>query len=198
MKEVFKSLINPFEKIAGWKALAWGLAGMALSIALCIMTGYHYHGLLHYGPASNGAWWTYLVEHIVVWLIPAILFYAGGLMFSHSHIRAIDVLGTTLFAQLPLILSTLITAVPTMQELANIKPDSTVEGMMEQLQGINLTVIIICALLLAIVVALMIIWLFRAVKISCNLKGWRLWAVYLTAILIGDVITRMIIGTMHA
>ena len=79
-KQHLYGLINPFERIAGLKALLWGLAGMVVSTALSYYSGWHYHGLLHFGPAPNPAWWCYAVEHLAVWLIPAVMFYLGGLL----------------------------------------------------------------------------------------------------------------------
>ena len=73
-KQHLYGLINPFERIAGLKALLWGLAGMVVSTALSFYSGWHYHGLLHFGPAPNPAWWCYAVEHLAVWLIPAVMF----------------------------------------------------------------------------------------------------------------------------
>ena len=96
-KQHLYGLINPFERIAGLEALLWGLAGMVVSTALSFYSGWHYHGLLHFGPAPNPAWWCYAVEHLAVWLIPAVMFYLGGLLLSRSRIRMVDVLGTVVF-----------------------------------------------------------------------------------------------------
>ena len=63
-KQHLYGLINPFERIAGLEALLWGLAGMVVSTALSFYSGWHYHGLLHFGPAPNPAWWCYAVEHL--------------------------------------------------------------------------------------------------------------------------------------
>ena len=51
--------VNPFIQIAGARALAWGALGLLVSTVICYYAGYHYHGLLHFGPAPNPAWWCY-------------------------------------------------------------------------------------------------------------------------------------------
>ena len=78
MKNKVKLIVNPFIRIAGGQALIWGFLGLIVSTLLCWISGYHYHGLLHFGPAPIGL--------VVlsggtsdVWLIPALLFYLGGL-----------------------------------------------------------------------------------------------------------------------
>ena len=48
--------VNPFIQIAGARALAWGALGLLVSTVICYYAGYHYHGLLHFGPAPNPAW----------------------------------------------------------------------------------------------------------------------------------------------
>ena len=85
MKNKVKLIVNPFIRIAGGQALIWGFLGLIVSTLLCWISGYHYHGLLHFGPAPNPAWWCYLAEHLIVWLIPALLFYLGGLSVSFPH-----------------------------------------------------------------------------------------------------------------
>ena len=53
--------VNPFIQIAGARALAWGALGLLVSTVICYYAGYHYHGLLHFGPAPNPAWWCRIV-----------------------------------------------------------------------------------------------------------------------------------------
>ena len=133
--KVIEQIVNPFIRIAGMKALGWGVLGLAVSTWICWISGYHYHGLLHFGPAPNPAWWCYLAEHLIVWLIPALLFFLGGVFLSHSHIRIVDVLGTVLFAQLPLLVMNLISLLPPMRMLSqmdmNMSPEKLLTSPLE-------------------------------------------------------------------
>lgn len=45
--KVIEQIVNPFIRIAGMKALGWGVLGLAVSTWICWISGYHYHGLLH-------------------------------------------------------------------------------------------------------------------------------------------------------
>lgn len=56
MKNKVKLIVNPFIRIAGGQALIWGFLGLIVSTLLCWISDYHYHGLLHFGPAPNPAW----------------------------------------------------------------------------------------------------------------------------------------------
>lgn len=194
MKNKVKLIVNPFIRIAGGQALIWGFLGLIVSTLLCWISGYHYHGLLHFGPAPNPAWWCYLAEHLIVWLIPALLFYLGGLFLSHSRIRVIDVLGTVLFAQLPLLGMNLISLLPAMRMMSQMNMNMSPEEMLAQPYFILAMILTLLGLPFLI---LTLIWMFNALKVSCNLKQWKLWMVALIGIIGGDVLCRFLIGWLY-
>lgn len=194
MKNKVKLIVNPFIRIAGGQALIWGFLGLIVSTLLCWISGYHYHGLLHFGPAPNPAWWCYLAEHLIVWLIPALLFYLGGLFLSHSRIRVIDVLGTVLFAQLPLLGMNLISLLPAMRMMSQMNMNMSSEEMLAQPYFILAMILTLLGLPFLI---LTLIWMFNALKVSCNLKQWKLWTVALIGIIGGDVLCRFLIGWLY-
>lgn len=193
-KEMVERCVNPFIWIAGSPALLWGAVGLVVSTLLGWLSGYHYHGLLHFGPAPNPAWWCYLAERIIVWLVPAVLFYVGGLAFSRSRIRVIDVFGTVLFAQIPLTVMSFIYILPPMKVLLHLDPTMSPQEMLEQ-PGLILAMILSLFILPFLIAAL--VWMFNALKVSCNLKGWRLWTVGLVGIIGGDVVCRLIIRLLY-
>lgn len=194
-------LLNPFERIAGAQALSWGVLGLLASTVLGYFTDYHYHGLLHYGPAPNSAWWCFACEHLVVWLIPACLFYIGGIFLSRSHIRFIDLLGTTLFAQIPLLFTNLIIFFPFYTQIKHIDPSAPIQ---EQLIRIGELMIqpgfwlgIWLSLLSLVFVIWMGYWLFKALQVSCNLKETKLAVLFCIGLLGGDFISRLIINLLY-
>lgn len=193
-KEIVERCVNPFIWIAGVPALLWGAVGLVVSTLLSWASGYHYHGLLHFGPAPNPAWWCYLAEHLIVWLVPASLFYGGGRMLSRSRIRAIDVFGTVLFAQLPLIAMNLIYMLPPMKMLVRLDPTMPPQELLAQ-PGL-ITAVILSLFGLPFLVAT-VVWMFNALKVSCNLKGGRLWTVALVGIIGGDVLCRLLIRLFY-
>ena len=194
MKNKVKLIVNPFILISVGHALILGLLGVKVSTLLCWISGYHYHGLLHFGPAPNPAWWCYLAEHLIVWLIPALLFYLGGLFLSHSRIRVIDVLGTVLFAQLPLLGMNLISLLPAMRMMSQMNMNMSPEEMLAQPYFILAMILTLLGLPFLI---LTLIWMFNALKVSCNLKQWKLWTVALIGIIGGDVLCRFLIGWLY-
>ncbi len=87
MKNCWKNFFSPFTKIAGAKALLWGLAGLAVSVAAASFSGFHAHGLMQFGGASRDAWWLSALEYLIIWLIPAIntLLRSGGGAVAFAH-----------------------------------------------------------------------------------------------------------------
>lgn len=196
MKNCWKNFFSPFTKIAGAKALLWGLAGLAVSVAAASFSGFHAHGLMQFGSASRDAWWLSALEYLIIWLIPAILFYGLGAALSRSRIRPVDVLGTTVFSLLPLAAMNLMQLLPGMRDVfaAIEKPTidiaAMIETMMQPLFIVNMVVMLAAFVL-------MLVWLFGAVRVSCNLKGWRLWTVYLVGVIGGDILCRIVIGMLY-
>ena len=166
MKNKVKLIVNPFIRIAGGQALIWGFLGLIVSTLLCWISGYHYHGLLHFGPAPNPAWWCYLAEHLIVWL----------------------------FAQLPLLGMNLISLLPAMRMMSQMNMNMSPEEMLAQPYFILAMILTLLGLPFLI---LTLIWMFNALKVSCNLKQWKLWTVALIGIIGGDVLCRFLIGWLY-
>ena len=190
MKKNLSFITNPFDQIAGFKALIWGLFGMTISIVLSYLSGWHYHGLLHFGPAPNSALWCYAIEHIIVWLIPSVFFYIGGLLLSRSKIRLIDVLGTVAFAQLPLLINSLVQLSPPLQQFLIIDTNMPIEEITKQ-PGYTLGASV--SMILVVFLVWTLIWMFKALRISCNLKGFKLTMLYIISIGGGEMIIRYLI-----
>lgn len=198
---IVRFLLNPFERIAGFQALAWGLLGLVVSTGLAFLTDYHYHGLLHFGPAPNSTWWCFGAEHIIVWLIPAFLFYIGGILLSRSKIRALDVFGTVLFAQLPLLLTNLIAFLPFYKQISKLDPAGSLQEQIAQANNLILQpgfwLGIWLSLLLFLFVIWMGYWMFKALAVSCNLKGKNLAILFCIGFFGGDFICRIIINLLY-
>ena len=113
---------------------------------------------------------------------------------DHSRIRVIDVLGTVLFAQLPLLGMNLISLLPAMRMMSQMNMNMSPEEMLAQPYFILAMILTLLGLPFLI---LTLIWMFNALKVSCNLKQWKLWTVALIGIIGGDVLCRFLIGWLY-
>lgn len=194
MKDGFwKPAVNPFERIAGVEALSWGLAAMVVSTVMSCFSGWHYHGMLHFGPAPNNEWWVYAAEHLTVWLVPAVVFYIGGRILSSSRIRVSDVFGTTAFAQIPLMLTGMVSLLPPMQALNGLTEADAMQAVTQPwfVAAMSLSVLVVAA------VVMNVVWMYNALKVSCNLSGYRLRVFFVVAYIGCDVACRYMIGSLY-
>ena len=194
MRRQLRFLINPFERIAGFRALGWGLLALVVSTAVCRLSGWHYHGLLHFGPVPSETWWCFAVEHLVVWIVPAALFYIGGLVLSRSRIRPVDVFGTVAFAQAPLVFMNAVNALPPVQHLTEI--DVTLQPM-ELIAQPGFLVGVWLSLIGLIFLVWALVWMYKSLRVSCNLKGYPLGVLYCVAVFGGDALCRYIIALCY-
>ena len=179
-------LLCPFEKIAGGAALLWGVLGLIVSTMISFWAGYHYNGLLHFGIAPNDLLWVYMVEHLVIWLVPALLFLLGGLILSKSKVRVLDVIGTTVFAQIPMIGMNLFHLLPSSQRMLRLDFSSlSIADILEEVLSIKNMLITLLGVMFLVWA---MIWMFNALKISCNLKGTKLTLWYILTIIVGDIL----------
>lgn len=194
VKNKVELIMNLFIRIAGGQVSVWGFLGLTVSALLCWTLGRHYRGLPHFGLASNPARWYYLAEHLIVWLIPALLFYLGGFFPSHSRIRMIDVLGIVLFAQLPLFGTNLISLLSAMRMMSQMNMNTSPEETLAQPYSTLAAILILLGLPFLM---LTLTRAFSVSKVSYNLRQWRLWTVASIGIIGGDVLRRFPIRRLY-
>lgn len=198
MTNKFYYWLRPFEKIAGWQALGWGVAGIALASWLSWIFGVHFNSFLQVRIWPGDPWWTYVSEHLIIWLVPALLFYLGGLMLSPSRIRPLDVIGTLAFAQLPVLAWAGVMCLPPVNRYLGRLTQIVQSGNFSELAAETAGGLTYLYLLGPILLAVwMLVWMFNALKVSCNLKKTRLAVWYGFSVLAGDVLCRILIGMLN-
>ena len=165
-----RQLFNPFRYIAGFKALCFGAIFIIASALLLYSGSMVQDGYIHIGYADVPLWRT-IATQVAWWIIPAIALYLCGIALSKSKIRLIDMLGTTAFAQLALLLMIVPMLLPAVQ-------NSTTELLVALQAGTLPTTTIALPLLLYGIwsiagLALYYIWNYNAFATSCNLSGGR-------------------------
>ena len=165
-----KRIFNPFRYIAGAKSLIFGLIFIATSILLLYSGGYIQDSYIHIGMAAAPLWKVAAMQ-ILWWVLPAGILYLCGLMLSKSKIRVIDILGTTAFAQIILLLMIAPMLLPvvmnnSMELIAALQSGVTP-------QTASLMPIIIYSIWSLICLVVFYIWNYNAFAVSCNVGGWK-------------------------
>lgn len=192
---VVKLLFRPFEYVSEFKALTIGIVAIALCGLLNVFSGTHFDGVLdvHFGDSKLYSY-LFMLEGVINWVSFAVLLFIAGKIFSSSSIRFIDMFGTLAMARWPLfIVSVFSLLIPhqavdqfIMAKALNINAPVTIE-MYEIILFIVLTLVMI------LVTVWVIILMYRAYSVSCNLKGAKgVWS-FIVALLISEVISKYLI-----
>lgn len=187
-------LINPFQKIAGLKALLIGLVIMIMVSILGVIAKVYFDGILGYvlslnikAPLKPG-FYLLLYQSVVSWLVLTLLFLVCALIFRKKRIRIIDFFGTVALARYPYLIS--VGYIAALQlfypSIFNMNANTTTYEMHLTIAGT------ISNLVWNICYFWQLTTYFFALKEASGLEGKRLWSSYLVAILLGDIISMVL------
>lgn len=105
-------LLNPFNHIAGARALLYGLAVIVVTSVLAYFKGLHFDGTLdvHFGSKQNLLY--HFTEQLSIVICNSAVFYCCGLVVSRSRIRLVDIAGTMALSRWPMLLVALVALLP--------------------------------------------------------------------------------------
>lgn len=178
-----KALFNPFRYIAGAKALIMGCLFIIAS-ALMLYSGNLIQDSYIHIAMAKATFWEVLGAQTIWWIIPTALLYLCGLLLSKSKIRIIDILGTTAFAQIILLLMIAPMLLPVVMNCSTEFVASLQTGVAPDMS--EYIPLIIYSVWSMICLVLFYIWNYNAFAVSCNVSGK--WAI-LTFIAVQVVVT---------
>jgi len=180
-------LINPFQKIAGLKALCIGIIIMLVMSALGVYgsLGFLMTDVLKVTIAPS--FLLLLYQNIVACLSVAVLFYLAALLLRQKGIRIIDFLGTVTFARYPTCISLLFFILEKWLTPERFNEDFS--------KGISIHFSVIGSIS-ALLGTACYVWqgmnYFFALKESAGLDGKRLWGAFLITMLIADILSMIL------
>ena len=188
-------LFNPFHFLAGGQALAWGLACMALTAWLGGIFDFRFTGVISFQRTAPAPLWHAIAQGLMAWAIPSALLYIGGRLISRSRVRPIDVFGTQALARAPGLLIALIVMLPPFRDLIT----ALIAQGSSNLSIAQLALLSSVGLVLILLLVWMVLLMYRAFAVSCNVAGGRAIAVFIAAIALGEIATgaagRLLPGT---
>ena len=184
--------LNPFQKIAGFKALTIGMLILVMTSYLGVKAKLYYLGPLSAINATVLAKQTIsypflflLYQNIVNWLVLAILFMIAAKILQKNKMRVIDFLGTVSLAQFPMLLVTVYTCL-----IRRFYP-SLIEFDVSKGFPIHFTA---NQYIFTIPVIVFVVWqgvlCFYALKESSGLNGKKLWWGFLGTLILAGLIAQ--------
>jgi hypothetical protein len=186
-----KLLWNPFERIAGLKALFFGMVLMLVGAVMAVICNARFDGVLDLHFATGESNLKPFTDQLFNWVILTLVFYLAALV-SGARPRLVDIAGTFALARAPFTLLPLI-------NVSGFISDISVRLMsMEKRQEFPLStgetvpfVALICLVLLAAI--WLVVLYFKAYKTCSNLKGGKLTLSFISALIISEIISVYVI-----
>jgi len=164
-------LFNPFERIAGSKALIVGLIFFIISTALAHLGGVVFNGILSIQLIPINLTQAFIVHGLSLLLLILVM-YVTGLIFSPSSIRFIDVVGTMTLSRAPLVLVGAMVSLPIVNGSWRKFVSSILMG--ETPSDPLVVPIFICSMIVTLICIIWFIVLaYNAFSVSCNIKGMK-------------------------
>jgi hypothetical protein len=192
--KVITWLFNPFHYLAGGKSLLIGLILIAISGVIAYFSNSHFDGVLDFHTGMKMPIWFMVLEGFIDWIILAVTLLITGMIISRTRFRVIDVFGTQALARFPTVFVAIAALLPGYNSLimkiaAN--PMNAVSIIFENIGPLIILLIVLFVIL--VMVIWMIALMYRAFAVSCNISGWKAIVGFIIALLIAEIISKLII-----
>ena len=161
-------LFNPFVRIAGTTSLIGGLVAIGVGGLAAAAAGIRFDGLLDMHFVQSVPVWLPILEGFLNWITISVLFVLIGQFFGGgSGVRLIDIAGTQALARAPLVPAAAICTLPLIRNS-------------------------LASLLMLAGIVWMVVLMWNAFSVSCNIKGGRGIALFAVALVIGELSTKFL------
>ena len=193
-----KWLFNPFEIIAGFTSLFIGLSVILLSSVICYFGKVHLDGVLDLHAGSDTNLITAFAEGIINWLSITLMLFITGLIISKSSIRFIDVAGTQALARFPYFIASLASFLfPTEKIMHYFEWKFLQKGDAVELGGTDIFLFGIQTLIMLACAIWIIVLMYRAYSISCNVKGAKGIISFIAGLLVAEIISKILLNILY-
>jgi len=183
-------LINPFQKIAGVKALTLGITILVLISFLGVIGQVYFIGVM--GVLNAHAlvkqsidinFFLLAYQNLVSWLVLSGVFMVAAIIFRKKRIRVIDFLGTVALARFPLLIMTACMALIQSVSPAFLAIDMSQGISMKGTPGMSaFSLLVLCLFIYQIATY------FFALKESSGLVGKKLWLSFIASFIVAEII----------
>ena len=183
-KDIFSLVINPFTRIAGWQASGLGLVIVVVTGIIGTFSNVAFDGVIDMHLTQNLTF-VHSFEFLAIDIVSLVLVMTITGFIISKGFRIIDILGTMTLAKAPYLILAI-------AGYFTVSPD--INEIMKNPFIVFQSVSFIILTLLSIPVTIWGITLFyNAFKTSCDVKGGKLIVAFITALLVSEIISKMLI-----
>lgn len=192
-----QNLFNPFLKIAGWKALAFGLLFIVVSWLFATLCNARFDGIIDLHFADSVGLLHPLFDQLIGLIVMVVVFYLMALILG-SKPRVIDLAGTFAYSRLAYVLAPLFNISGFMSGLTNQLKTIDPNHPVLPFSNSQLALFIAFTLFSLTLVVWLVALYFKAWRTCTNLKGNRLVISFIAGLLIVEIITVYLIRSLIA
>jgi len=192
-----KILFQPFENYSETKLISIGLLGTLLGSLFAFIFHARFDGVLDLHFVDNLNYYSPFIDNFINISFLTIFLYIAAI-FTNKKTRVIDILATSIIARLPYYLLSFGNInnylLETTQQLVNVtlKNDTTLSiGVLE------ISCIVIFALFSIVLLVYYLYLLFRGFKVATNAKGVQPIVLFIIAILLAEVFSKLSIYSLN-
>lgn len=191
---VARWLFNPFVRIGGEQALAIGLGVIVVSGLVAAAGGVHFDRLLGFRAGYSVSWWVPVVEGLVNWSVISVLLVLVSLLVAPRTVRLVDIAGTQALARVPLLFGALACVPAPVRDGIRELVTAAVEGRMSM--SMPPAAILVAGMFVGVCGIWMIWLMWKAFAVSCNQRGARAVAIFVVAVIAGELATKFLLIRM--
>jgi len=183
-KDIFSFMKNPFTRIAGWQAFGIGFAVFIVTGITCTFSHVAFDGAIDMHLIKKLSFVNSFELLAIDLLSVVIIMTVTGYIISKGF-RIIDIIGTLSLSRAPLIILAI-------AGYFTVPPDITeiIKNPLVVFQSVSFILLILLSIMVTIwTISLM----FNAMKISCDVDGTKLGPVFIIALLVSEIITKILI-----
>ena len=186
-------LFNPFHIVAGLPALTIGLLLLVASGFLASLSNSHFDGVLDFHTGAVRPVWFPVVECLINWVVMSVLLLVSGMLVSKSHIRPVDVFGTQALARAPSLVTACAALLPGFQEGCQFLLLKTTGQVPPEISASDWAVFSFVTVTAVLMVVWMVFLMYRGFTVACNVWMGKAIAVFIPALIVGEVVSKVLI-----
>jgi len=185
-------LFNPFQFIAGGKALFIGVVIILITSSLGSISSTHFDGVLDVHTGRSVPTWFFIAEGLINWLSLTVVLTIFGLILRGFSFRMIDIFGTQALARWPHIITAIAALTPGYQRYSAYISHKLLKtcpvAMPHQTDALFFALVLVIVICMSI---WMVVLMYRAYSVSCNIKGIKAVGSFIAGLIIAEVLSKL-------
>ena len=189
-------LFNPFLFVAGFKALIIGLVFIVAASLLGYAGNIHFDGVLDVHPGPAWPVWVFITESLIDWLSLALVLAVFAAIMWRKTSRFIDIIGTQALARWPSLITVVLLQFTGYKRITDELVAKMQQGGMAppMPNPADMAILVVISILLIAAIVWMVALMWRAFAVSCNAKGAKAIVVFIVAVIVGEIISKVLIS----